>query len=177
MAREASDQGSWFCTQTATRPSLDPCVKAPRWCTVDLRDGNQATSASLLSCAPASQKSCQTSCASGIGQPDEPREEAVNPNSCGQRNFCLLSSKLGIHAVRLRLFLHLLKLGYKEIEVRQITLDFLRHQPAQVGFPAASQTDFDFIRCLARKDLQCGSYSEYTEQRPTRVAEPCGYGC
>jgi len=56
---------------------------APRWCSVDLRDGNQAL---------------------------------INPMN---------------HEKKLRLFLHLLKLGYKEIEV---------------GFPSASQTDFDFCR-------------------------------
>mmetsp|Transcript_3458 Transcript_3458/g.8248 ORF Transcript_3458/g.8248 Transcript_3458/m.8248 type:complete len:606 (+) Transcript_3458:76-1893(+) len=65
-------------------------TKAPRWCTVDLRDGNQAL---------------------------------VNPMN---------------HEKKLRLFLHLLKLGYKEIEV---------------GFPAASQTDFDFIRYIIDEGL------------------------
>lgn len=64
--------------------------KAPRWCTVDLRDGNQAL---------------------------------INPMN---------------HEKKLRLFLHLLKLGYKEIEV---------------GFPAASQTDFDFIRYVIDEGL------------------------
>jgi len=63
---------------------------APRWCSVDLRDGNQAL---------------------------------INPMD---------------HDKKLRLFLHLLKLGYKEIEV---------------GFPSASQTDFDFIRHIIEKDL------------------------
>mmetsp|Transcript_95247 Transcript_95247/g.226839 ORF Transcript_95247/g.226839 Transcript_95247/m.226839 type:complete len:604 (+) Transcript_95247:112-1923(+) len=65
-------------------------TKAPRWCTVDLRDGNQAL---------------------------------INPMN---------------HEKKLRLFLHLLKLGYKEIEV---------------GFPAASQTDFDFIRYVIEEGL------------------------
>eukprot|EP00438_Fugacium_kawagutii_P007121 Skav222894 [mRNA] locus=scaffold1102:253335:258568:- [translate_table: standard] len=60
-------------------------AKAPRWCTVDLRDGNQ---------------------------------------ECDE--------------LSLRLFMHLLKLGYKEIEV---------------GFPAASQTDFDFIRYVIDEGL------------------------
>eukprot|EP00434_Breviolum_minutum_P037791 symbB.v1.2.033510.t1/scaffold4173.1/size43543/6 len=64
--------------------------KAPRWCTVDLRDGNQAL---------------------------------INPMN---------------HEKKLRLFMHLLKLGYKEIEV---------------GFPAASQTDFDFIRYVIEQGL------------------------
>lgn len=63
---------------------------APRWCSVDLRDGNQAL---------------------------------INPMN---------------HEKKLCLFMHLLKLGYKEIEV---------------GFPAASQTDFDFIRHIIDNGL------------------------
>jgi 2-isopropylmalate synthase len=58
---------------------------APRWCSVDLRDGNQAL---------------------------------VEPMGSDRK---------------LRLFEHLVRIGYKEIEV---------------GFPAASQTDFDFVRML-----------------------------
>ena len=58
---------------------------APRWCAVDLRDGNQA----LI--------------------------EPMNPER------------------KLRLFELLVSMGYKEIEV---------------GFPSASQTDFDFVRML-----------------------------
>lgn len=65
-------------------------TKAPRWCTVDLRDGNQAL---------------------------------INPMN---------------HEKKLQLYLHLLKLGYKEIEV---------------GFPSASQTDFDFIRYIIENGL------------------------
>mmetsp|Transcript_27595 Transcript_27595/g.69249 ORF Transcript_27595/g.69249 Transcript_27595/m.69249 type:complete len:623 (+) Transcript_27595:79-1947(+) len=65
-------------------------TEAPRWCSVDLRDGNQAL---------------------------------INPMN---------------HEKKLRLFCHLLKLGYKEIEV---------------GFPAASQTDFDFIRYIIDNGL------------------------
>jgi 2-isopropylmalate synthase len=65
-------------------------TEAPRWCSVDLRDGNQAL---------------------------------VNPMN---------------HEKKLRLFMHLLKLGYKEIEV---------------GFPSASQTDFDFIRYIIDNGL------------------------
>lgn len=64
--------------------------KAPRWCSVDLRDGNQAL---------------------------------INPMN---------------HEKKLRLFMHLLKLGYKEIEV---------------GFPSASQTDFDFCRYIIENGL------------------------
>lgn len=59
--------------------------KAPIWCSVDLRDGNQA-----------------------------------------------LIEPMG-HERKLRMFRHLVELGFKEIEV---------------GFPSASQTDFDFVRFL-----------------------------
>jgi 2-isopropylmalate synthase len=64
-------------------------TKAPRWCAVDLRDGNQA----LI--------------------------EPMNP------------------ARKLEMFELLVQMGYKEIEV---------------GFPAASQTDFDFVRMLIEED-------------------------
>jgi 2-isopropylmalate synthase len=64
--------------------------RAPQWCSVDLRDGNQAL----------------------IDPMDGPR--------------------------KLQLFTMLVALGYKEIEV---------------GFPAASATDFDFIRSLVEDDL------------------------
>ncbi|MAL79808.1 MAG: 2-isopropylmalate synthase [Sneathiella sp.] len=63
--------------------------KAPTWCSVDLRDGNQA-----------------------------------------------LIEPMG-HERKLRMFRHLVKLGFKEIEV---------------GFPAASQTDFDFVRFLIEEN-------------------------
>lgn len=63
--------------------------KAPRWCAVDLRDGNQA----LI--------------------------EPMNP----QR--------------KLEMFELLVQMGFKEIEV---------------GFPSASQTDFDFVRMLIEED-------------------------
>src|SRR3954468_7328884 len=62
----------------------------PQWCSVDLRDGNQAL---------------------------------IDPMD-GER--------------KRRMFELLVRLGYKEIEV---------------GFPAASQTDFDFIRRLVEDDL------------------------
>ena len=65
-------------------------TKAPRWCAVDLRDGNQA-----------------------LIEPMDPER-------------------------KLRMFKLLVKMGYKEIEV---------------GFPAASQTDFDFVRQLIEQDL------------------------
>ncbi len=63
---------------------------APRWCSVDLRDGNQA-----------------------LVEPMTPNEK--------QRMYDLL-----------------LELGFKEIEV---------------GFPAASQTDFDFVRRIIEEDM------------------------
>ena len=65
-------------------------TQAPTWCSVDLRDGNQA----LI--------------------------EPMNP------------------ARKHRMFEQLVKLGFKEIEV---------------GFPAASQTDFDFVRELIERNL------------------------
>jgi 2-isopropylmalate synthase len=64
--------------------------KAPRWCAVDLRDGNQAL---------------------------------IDPMS---------------PARKLEMFKLLVRMGYKEIEV---------------GFPSASQTDFDFVRQLIDEDL------------------------
>src|SRR3712207_9464993 len=63
---------------------------APRWCAVDLRDGNQAL---------------------------------IDPMSPERKR---------------RMFTLLVQLGYKEIEV---------------GFPAASQTDYDFVRQLIEQDL------------------------
>ena len=60
-------------------------AKAPRWCAVDLRDGNQAL---------------------------------IDPMSPGRK---------------MKMFQLLVKMGFKEIEV---------------GFPSASQTDFDFVRQL-----------------------------
>jgi 2-isopropylmalate synthase len=65
-------------------------TRAPAWCSVDLRDGNQAL---------------------------------IEPMDAGRK---------------LRMFNLLVKLGYKEIEV---------------GFPAASQTDYDFIRKLIDENL------------------------
>ncbi len=65
-------------------------VKAPRWCSVDLRDGNQA-----------------------LIDPMDPERKR-------------------------RMFETLVKMGFKEIEV---------------GFPAASQPDFDFVRLLIEEDL------------------------
>jgi 2-isopropylmalate synthase len=65
-------------------------TKAPRWCAVDLRDGNQAL---------------------------------IDPMSPERKR---------------RMFGLLVQMGYKEIEV---------------GFPSASQTDFDFVRQLIEQDL------------------------
>lgn len=64
-------------------------TKAPRWCAVDLRDGNQAL---------------------------------IDPMN---------------HDRKKAMFELLVKMGYKEIEV---------------GFPSASQTDFDFVRYLIEED-------------------------
>ncbi|WP_062079024.1 2-isopropylmalate synthase [Demequina globuliformis] len=63
--------------------------KAPRWCAVDLRDGNQAL---------------------------------IEPMNVERK---------------MRMFDLLVRMGYKEIEV---------------GFPSASQTDFDFVRALIEDD-------------------------
>jgi 2-isopropylmalate synthase len=65
-------------------------TEAPRWCAVDLRDGNQAL---------------------------------IDPMSPARKR---------------RMFELLVRLGYKEIEV---------------GFPSASQTDFDFVRQLVEEGL------------------------
>ncbi|TAL01098.1 MAG: 2-isopropylmalate synthase [Rhodospirillaceae bacterium] len=65
-------------------------TRAPQWCSVDLRDGNQA-----------------------LVEPMGPERKA-------------------------RMFAMLVKMGFKEIEV---------------GFPAASQTDFDFVRQLIDGDM------------------------
>jgi 2-isopropylmalate synthase len=64
--------------------------RAPQWCSVDLRDGNQAL---------------------------------IEPMDSDRK---------------LRMFNLVVGMGYKEVEV---------------GFPAASQTDFDFIRTLVEQDL------------------------
>jgi len=64
--------------------------KPPVWCSVDLRDGNQAL---------------------------------IEPMDAERK---------------LRMFRLLVRMGYKEIEI---------------GFPAASQTDFDFVRLLVEQDL------------------------
>ena len=68
----------------------DRVEKAPIWCSVDLRDGNQAL---------------------------------VVPMSLDQK---------------LEFFRFLCKLGFKEIEV---------------GFPAASETEYEFLRTLIEKDM------------------------
>ena len=64
-------------------------TQAPRWCAVDLRDGNQAL---------------------------------IEPMNTERK---------------MRMFEQLVSMGYKEIEV---------------GFPSASQTDFDFVRALIEED-------------------------
>jgi 2-isopropylmalate synthase len=65
-------------------------TKAPTWCSVDLRDGNQA-----------------------------------------------LVEPMGRHR-KIKFFSHLVEIGFKEIEV---------------GFPAASETDFDFVRYIIEHNL------------------------
>jgi 2-isopropylmalate synthase len=65
-------------------------TKAPQWCAVDLRDGNQAL---------------------------------IDPMDAARK---------------LKMFNLLISMGYKEIEV---------------GFPSASQTDFDFVRQIIEQDL------------------------
>ena len=74
-------------------------VTSPLWCSVDLRDGNQA----LI----------------------EPMGEER----------------------KLRMFKLLLEIGFKEIEV---------------GFPSASQTDFDFVRKIIEDNLIPVSYTHLT---------------
>lgn len=80
--------------------------RAPLWCSVDLRDGNQA-----------------------LIEPMDPQR-------------------------KLRLFQMLLKIGFKEIEV---------------GFPSASQTDFDFVRQLIERELVP---EDVTIQVLTQAREP-----
>jgi len=65
-------------------------TRAPRWCSVDLRDGNQAL---------------------------------IDPMDMERKN---------------AMFAHLVAMGFKEIEV---------------GFPSASQPDFDFVRHIIESDL------------------------
>src|SRR5437764_3120730 len=79
--------------------------RAPQWCSVDLRDGNQAL---------------------------------IDPMDSARK---------------LQMFRLLVELGYQEIEV---------------GFPAASATDFDFIRSLVEDDLVP---PDVTIQVPTQARE------
>lgn len=81
-------------------------TKAPKWCSVDLRDGNQAL----------------------IDPMDTPR--------------------------KLAMFNLLVSMGYKEIEV---------------GFPSASQTDFDFVRKIIKEGL---IPDDVTIQVLTQAREP-----
>jgi 2-isopropylmalate synthase len=81
-------------------------TRAPLWCSVDLRDGNQAL---------------------------------VEPMDADRK---------------LRMFEMLVRVGFKEIEV---------------GFPSASQTDFDFVRLLIEGDLVPG---DVTIQVLTQAREP-----
>ncbi len=81
-------------------------TQAPAWCSVDLRDGNQAL---------------------------------INPMTVEQK---------------LVMFKVLVDIGFKEIEV---------------GFPAASQPDFDFVRCLIQQNLVP---DDVTIQVLTQAREP-----
>ncbi|SDJ33669.1 2-isopropylmalate synthase [Nonomuraea maritima] len=83
-------------------------TKAPRWCAVDLRDGNQA-----------------------LIDPMDPHR-------------------------KLKMFELLVRMGYKEIEV---------------GFPAASQTDFDFVRQIIEEDRIPGDVviQVLTQARPELI--------
>ncbi|MFC4059474.1 2-isopropylmalate synthase [Planomonospora corallina] len=83
-------------------------TKAPRWCAVDLRDGNQA-----------------------LIDPMDPHR-------------------------KLKMFELLVRLGFKEIEV---------------GFPAASQTDFDFVRQIIEEDRIPGDVviQVLTQARPELI--------
>ncbi|GAA5081509.1 2-isopropylmalate synthase [Thermocatellispora tengchongensis] len=83
-------------------------TQAPRWCAVDLRDGNQAL---------------------------------IDPMDSHRK---------------LKMFELLVKMGYKEIEV---------------GFPAASQTDFDFIRKIIEEDRIPGDVviQVLTQARPELI--------
>ena len=82
--------------------------KAPRWCAVDLRDGNQAL---------------------------------IDPMDSHRK---------------LKMFELLVRMGYKEIEV---------------GFPAASQTDFDFVRKIIEEDRIPGDVviQVLTQARPELI--------
>ncbi len=105
-----------------TWPDARP-TKAPRWCAVDLRDGNQAL---------------------------------IEPMDAERK---------------LRMFELLVRMGYKEIEV---------------GFPSASQTDYDFVRLLIESDripddvviqvlTQCRDH--LIELRTTPFAAPSRRSC
>ena len=83
-------------------------IRAPRWCSVDLRDGNQAL---------------------------------IDPMDPSRKR---------------RMFDLLVRCGFKEIEV---------------GFPAASQPDFDFIRQLVEEDLipEDVTIQVLTQARPEQI--------
>ena len=83
-------------------------TRAPRWCSVDLRDGNQAL---------------------------------IEPMSVSQKR---------------KMFDLLVQIGFKEIEV---------------GFPAASQPDFDFVRSLVEQDAIPGDVTVQvlTQARPELI--------
>ena len=91
LSRPDSKYRAFAPLRLAGRRWPDAVISAPpQWCSVDLRDGNQA-----------------------LIEPMDP-------------------------ARKLRMFEMLVRIGFKEIEV---------------GFPSASQADFDFVRLLIEKNL------------------------
>ena len=87
--RQVRRDGARLTYRTGPGPT-DRLTKAPRWCSVDLRDGNQAL---------------------------------IDPMDLERKN---------------AMFVQLVEMGFKEIEV---------------GFPSASQPDFDFVRHIIENDL------------------------
>lgn len=108
MIKIPSQKYSAFTPVSVPDRTWPNCVisKPPMWCSVDLRDGNQAL---------------------------------IEPMDAERK---------------LRMFLALVKIGFKEIEI---------------GFPAASQTDFDFVRKLIEERL---IPDDVTVQVLTQAREP-----
>ena len=97
-----------ICMDWAKKDYID---KAPAWCSVDLRDGNQAL---------------------------------VIPMSLEQK---------------VEFFKLLVKIGFKEIEV---------------GFPAASETEYEFLRTLIEQDLIPKDLSRFFSTKCRLGRDPCG---
>ena len=96
------------CMDWAKKDSIE---KAPVWCSVDLRDGNQAL---------------------------------VIPMSLEQK---------------VEFFKLLVEVGFKEIEV---------------GFPAASETEYEFLRTLIEQDLIPKDLSRFFSTKYRLGRDPCG---